>query len=132
MYDEKLATLLRKVKGYNPSETKSVFFVVTLSVNLTNISMDCSIYGMSVWNKKHIAERVVELNVTEKFIVNRGEAEVDNEISRGNNLFYHPLSYVLFVLLYWTKLLTFHLRTPICIKHTPKWQKNINKYKKCM
>ena len=27
------------------------------------------------------------------------------------------------------KLLTFHLRTPICIKHTPKWQKNINKYK---
>ena len=30
------------------------------------------------------------------------------------------------------KLLTFHLRTPICIKHTPKWQKNINKYKKCM
>jgi hypothetical protein len=37
----------------------------------------------------------------EQFIVNRGEAEVDNEISRGNNLFYHPLSYVLFVLLYW-------------------------------
>jgi hypothetical protein len=30
------------------------------------------------------------------------------------------------------KLLTFHLRTPICIKHTPIWQKNINKYKKCM
>jgi hypothetical protein len=28
------------------------------------------------------------------------------------------------------KLLTFHLRTPICIKHTPKWQKNINKCKK--
>ena len=28
------------------------------------------------------------------------------------------------------KLLTFHLRTPICIKDTPKWQKNINKYKK--
>ena len=26
------------------------------------------------------------------------------------------------------RLLTFHLRTPICIKHTPKWQKNINKY----
>ena len=37
----------------------------------------------------------------EKFIVNRGEAEVDNEISMGNNLLYHPLSYVLFVLLYW-------------------------------
>jgi hypothetical protein len=36
----------------------------------------------------------------EKFIVNRGEAEVDNEISRGNNVLYHPLSYVLFVLLY--------------------------------
>jgi hypothetical protein len=30
------------------------------------------------------------------------------------------------------KLLTFHLRTPICIKHTPKWQKNINKCKKCI
>jgi hypothetical protein len=30
------------------------------------------------------------------------------------------------------KLLTFHLRTPICIKHPPIWQKNINKYKKCM
>ena len=30
------------------------------------------------------------------------------------------------------KLLTFHLRTPICIKHTSKWQKNINKYKKIM
>jgi hypothetical protein len=29
------------------------------------------------------------------------EDEVDNEISKGNNLFYHPLSYVLFVLLYW-------------------------------
>ena len=27
------------------------------------------------------------------------------------------------------KLHTFHLRTPICIKHTPKWQNNINKYK---
>ena len=27
------------------------------------------------------------------------------------------------------KLLTFHLRKPICIKHTPKWHKNINKYK---
>jgi hypothetical protein len=27
---------------------------------------------------------------------------------------------------------SFLLRTPICIKHTPKWQKNINKYKKCM
>jgi hypothetical protein len=44
---------------------------------------------------------MVEQNVTpEKFIVNRGEAEFDNEISRGNNLLYHPLSYVLFVLLY--------------------------------
>ena len=30
------------------------------------------------------------------------------------------------------KLLTSHLRTPICIKHTPKWQKIINKYKKYM
>ena len=37
----------------------------------------------------------------EKLIVNRGEAEVDNDISRGNNLLNHPLSYVLFVLLYW-------------------------------
>jgi hypothetical protein len=27
-------------------------------------------------------------------------AEVDNEISKGNNLLYHPLSYVSFVLLY--------------------------------
>ena len=27
----------------------------------------------------------------------RREAEVDNEISRGNNLLYHPLSYVLFI-----------------------------------
>jgi hypothetical protein len=32
--------------------------------------------------------------------VNRGETDVDNEISRGNNLLYHPLSYVLFVLLH--------------------------------
>ena len=37
----------------------------------------------------------------EKFIVNRGEAEVDNDISKGNNLLYLPLSFVLFVLLYW-------------------------------
>jgi hypothetical protein len=28
----------------------------------------------------------------EKLIVNRGEAEVDNDISRGNNLLNHPLS----------------------------------------
>jgi hypothetical protein len=28
----------------------------------------------------------------EKFIVNRGEAEVNNEISRDNNLLYHSLS----------------------------------------
>jgi hypothetical protein len=30
-------------------------------------------------------------------------AEVDNEISKGNNLLYHPLSYVLFI--YWYVLL---------------------------
>jgi hypothetical protein len=36
----------------------------------------------------------------EKCIVNQGVAEVDNDISRGNNLLYHPLSYVLFALLH--------------------------------
>ena len=37
----------------------------------------------------------------EKFVVNRSAAEVDNEILMDNNLLYHPLTYVLFNLLYW-------------------------------
>jgi hypothetical protein len=47
--------------------------------------------------------KIIKKNETrrkEHFIVNRGEAQVDKEISRGNNLLYHPLSYVFFVLLY--------------------------------
>jgi hypothetical protein len=54
-------------------------------------------------------------------------AEGDNVVyhmADGDNLVYHMAQL--------TQLLNFHLRTSICIKHTPKWQKNINKYKKCM
>ena len=48
-------------------------------------------------------ERVIVRNITMRnMIINHGEAEVDNNIPKGNISDYHPLRNVIFILLYRT------------------------------
>jgi arginine deiminase len=51
----------------------------------------------SLSHLKTTAIEIQGIKIIKKNETRRREAEVDNEISRGNNLLYHPLSYVLFI-----------------------------------
>ena len=58
---------------------------------------------MIIVYKYYILERVIVRNVTlRNMIINRGEAEVDNDIPKGDNSDYHPLRNAMFILLYRT------------------------------
>jgi hypothetical protein len=107
----KLGTTLRRPK-YVPSLVKIhwrililVFTRMLCGKNLTLWPLTLKSIGFQTLPRTMYVPSLVKIHwrmlilecSPEKFIVNRGEgeAEVDNEISRGNNLIYHPLSYVL-------------------------------------